>query len=414
MNAAIIAVGSEMLGIGRLDTNSLKLTDALERYGVSLQRKSVVGDRRDDLVRELQFVLQHHDLVITSGGLGPTEDDMTKDALAEVLGLRLVPDEEVLEKIRQRFAARGVSMPEVNRRQALVFEGNVPLENPRGTAPAFHLQTTVAGKPRDIFVFPGVPHELEGLTAGELVPWLAARGGVRRMRRTIRIAGLAESQVEERLAPFYAAHPEQPFSILAGGGEIQIHLDAEENQSAELEARVAEIDRLFADEIFGYDEETFEAAIGKLLTQRNQTLAIAESCTGGLLSSRMTDISGSSAYFLGGVVSYTGAAKIALLGVDSAVIAARGEVSEEVARQMAGGARERFGSTYGVGITGIAGPTGGSEAKPVGTVHIAVTNGETTEHVRVLLSGSRTMIKRQATQHAMSLLRLLIQKSPGA
>ena len=408
MRAAIIAIGSEMLGIGRTDTNSLDITAVLERYGVALDRKSIVADDRPSIIREMQYLLENHEIVVVTGGLGPTEDDLTREAIAELLGWHLLEDAAIVEQIRERFAARGIRMPEVNRRQARIFEGNVPLANPRGTAPGFHLEFEYAAAKRHLWVFPGVPHELAGMLENHFEPWLQSVGGTRVERKILKIAGLTESQVEERLAPYYSAHRNEPFSILASGGEIQIHLTAA--NSDQLEARRREIAALFLTELFGADDDTLESAVGRMLVERGETLGIAESCSGGLLSSRITDISGSSTYFLGGIISYTRDAKQFLLGVDPAVIDAQGEVAEEVARQMARGARRRFGSTYGIGITGIAGPTGGTPEKPVGTVHIAVATPSQIEHRKLLLNGSRKMIKRQSTQHALNLLRLTMLK----
>ncbi|MCU1228924.1 MAG: CinA-like protein [Acidobacteria bacterium] len=406
--AAIIAVGSEMLGPTRVDTNSLKIAAALERFGVSLARKSVIRDDRGELADEIRFALAHSDFVITSGGLGPTADDLTREALADALGLTMEVDASIIARIEERFRARGWTMPEVNKRQANVFVGQMTLTNERGTAPGFHL--IVDGK--DIWVFPGVPHELEWMVATYLVPWLEARSdGRARHKRVLKISGMTESGVEEKLAPFYEAHRDEPLTILASGGQIELHLfaDGEEAEArALIAAREAEVRALFGERIFGGDDDSLESVIGALLTARGETLSTAESCTGGLLSSRITDIAGSSAYFMGGAVCYTADAKVALAGVDRELIRAHGEVSEEVARAMAEGIRARFGTTYGVAITGIAGPGGGSAEKPVGTVHIAVAGPSATKHRKFLWQGPRTIVKWFSTQSALDVLRLLI------
>ncbi len=406
-SAAILAIGSEMLGPTRVDTNSLKITAALERYGVPLVRKSVVGDALADLVSEIRYASTHADLLIITGGLGPTEDDLTREALVEAFGLTMRVETSIIERIESRFAARGWTMPEVNKRQANVFVGQTMLTNERGTAPGFH----IAKDGKEVWVFPGVPHELEWMLATYFVPWLAElSGGRARYRRVVKIAGLTESGVEEKLQPYYERHPGELVTILASGGHIEIHLHAdgaEEESRASLASRERELQEIFAEKIFGYDDDSLESVVGALLAQRGQTLAVAESCTGGLLGSRITDIAGSSAYFMGGAICYTAAAKSDLAGVDAELIRAHGEVSEEVALAMALGIRERFGTIWGVGITGIAGPGGGTPEKPVGTVHIAVA-GPVEKHRKLLWQGPRTIIKWYATQQALDLLRRCI------
>lgn len=409
MNAAIIAVGSEMLGPTRVDTNSLKITTVLEDFGHAVVRKSVVGDRLADLADEISFSLGHADTVLITGGLGPTEDDLTREALAKALGLELELDQAIVDRIESRFKARGWKMPEVNKRQAYVFPGQTTLANERGTAPGFHIEKDG----RHVWAFPGVPHELEWMLATYVRPWLEElSGGCSRWRRVLKVSGLTESGVEERIKPYYDAHrDEPPVTILAASSGIELHLvadGAESDARAELARRESELTGLLGERIFGYDEDTLESVLGRILTGRGETLATAESCTGGLLSSRITDVSGSSAYFMGGVIVYTGEAKTMLAGVDPQLIREHGEVSEEVARALAAGVRERFGTTYGIGVTGIAGPTGGTPAKPVGTVHVAVTDGEHTEHRKLFWPAARQLVKWYSTQTALDLLRLFI------
>jgi nicotinamide-nucleotide amidase len=406
MRVAIIAIGSEMLGTSRLDTNSLKITSALEDHGVSLVRKSVVGDSLSDLVAEISFALANSDVLVTSGGLGPTEDDLTREALAEALGLEFDVDQSIIDKIEARFAARGWKMPEVNKRQANVFRGQTTLTNDRGTAPGFHIE----GGGKHIWVFPGVPNELEWMVDTYLRPWLSAqnRGG-KVNRRVLKISGMSESGVEERLKTYYDRRPGEPLTILASAGAVELHLLHQSLDEVALRER--ELVELFAERIFGYDEDSLESVVGALLASRGETLATAESCTGGLLGSRITDISGSSKYYRGGVVCYDGNAKIDLARVDPALIRDHGEVSEEVAVALAKGVRERFSSTYGVGITGIAGPSGGTEAKPVGTVHIAVADGQHHKHRKMFWPSTRTLVKWFSTQWALDMLRLFIMRS---
>ena len=399
--AAIVAIGSEMLGPTRVDTNSLKITAALEDFGVLLVRKVVVGDTLDDIVDELRIV-DRVDVLIITGGLGPTEDDLTREALAKAFGLEMDVDQSIIDKIDARFAARGWKMPEVNKRQANVFTGQTTLQNDRGTAPGFRL--SINGK--TIWVFPGVPHELEWMIATYLRPWLEASGGTRRHRRVLKIAGVTESGVEERLKSYYDARPGEPLTILASGGQIELHL--QHVSTDEIALREKELLAIFQERVFGYDDDVLESVIGQMLTDRSESLATAESCTGGLLGSRITDIPGSSRYYKAGVICYDGKAKTELAGVDPFLIRSHGEVSEEVARALASGIRSRFGTTYGVGVTGIAGPGGGSEAKPVGTVHIAVAGKNGVEHRKMFWQGPRTIIKWFATQFALDLLRVFI------
>ncbi|HSP17460.1 MAG TPA: CinA family nicotinamide mononucleotide deamidase-related protein [Thermoanaerobaculia bacterium] len=408
VKAAIIAVGSEMLGPVRVDTNSLKITVALEDHGIEVARKSVVGDRVDDLVEEVKYDLARADMLFITGGLGPTEDDITRDALAKTFSLEMELDHSIIDRIEKRFAARGWKMPEVNKRQAYIFRGQTMLTNERGTAPGFHLQ--VRGK--HVWVYPGVPHELEWMIATYLRPWLReTMGGVQRYRRVLKVAGLTESGVEERLKPYYEAHNHEPLTILASGAQIELHLQGTSPEA--IASREQELLAILGQRIYGFDYDTLEAVIGRLLVERKATLATAESCTGGLVGSRITDVPGSSRYYLGGGVCYEAKAKIDIAGVDRALIEKHGEVSEEVAVALATGIRKRFDATYGVGVTGIAGPSGGSEAKPVGTVHIAVASADAHDHRKMFWPMPRPMFKWFASQSALDLLRMFVLRESG-
>jgi len=403
MKASIIAVGSEMLGPTRVDTNSLKITALLELFGIPLARKSIVADSLDELADEINFSLDYSDILITSGGLGPTEDDLTREALVKALGLEVDVDHAIIEKLEQRFAARGWKMPEVNKKQANVFRGQTTLQNERGTAPGFHLE--VRGK--HIWVFPGVPGELEWMLKTYMEPWLEeVSGGRSRHRRVLKVAGLGESAVEEKLKPFYDAHKGEPLTILASPQGVELHLIFDSKD--EIATRERELLDIFAVRVFGFDDDTLEGVVGRLLTERGETVSTAESCTGGLLSQRITDVAGSSAYFMSGIVCYTANAKIELVGVHPEIIHANGEVSEPVAIALARGIRERFNTTYGVGITGIAGPSGGSAEKPVGTVHVAVASADRYEHRKLFWPGARSHVRWFSTQSALDLLRRFI------
>lgn len=415
-SASILAVGSELLGTTRLDTNSLFLTGELEAMGIRLARKACVGDGWDDLAAEVVAALERAPLLVVTGGLGPTEDDRTKEVVAHLLGRSLVRDEEILARLRERFRRRGREMPEVNAKQADVIEGATVLPNPRGTAPGYLVES--GGK--TVVLLPGIPAEMRSIWADSVRPLLARHAGAAGIhRRTLKVAGMPESAVEELALPVYRAHPEAEFTILAVSGEIQLHFavraEPEEARRA-LDVVEGEFRAVLGDEIFGRDEETLEGVVGSLLRARGWTVALAESCTGGLVSGRITDVAGSSDYFLGAAVTYANSAKEGLLSVDPTTLAVHGAVSEEVAREMALGARRAFGATIGIGVTGVAGPDGGTAHKPVGTVHCAL-DAEDGSRVsrRMLLPGDRALVRRIATSTVLSILRFhLLGKPAGA
>lgn len=408
MKAAIVAVGSELLGTDRLDTNSLCLTDHLERHGVELRRKAVVGDSVEDLAEELASLLAKVDLVLVTGGLGPTADDVTREAAASALGRGLRLEPEVLESIEARFRAHGFRMPDVNRRQAMVLEGARVLANRLGSAPG----QAVEGEGAALFLFPGVPLELEAMIADHLEPWLAARSAGRsRENAWLKVACLPESEVEERISPAYEEFGREWITILCSPGEVRLRVSAE-GAEAERRRRLDEIRErlreLVGDAVFtDREEESLEGVVGELLRRAGATLSVAESCTGGLLAERLTRVPGSSDYFAGGAVAYTNRLKTELAGVPEELLASHGAVSEPVARALAEGARRAFHTDWGIGITGVAGPGGGSEAKPVGTVHLAVAgpaDGEV-EHRRLRFPGDRERIRWQSSQFALEMLR---------
>ncbi|MGK2858703.1 MAG: competence/damage-inducible protein A [Thermoanaerobaculia bacterium] len=411
MRAAIIAVGSEMLGISKLDTNSLEVTRYLEEWGVELARKSIIGDHAADLGSELRETLDGCDIVVVMGGLGPTEDDVTKDVVSGVLGVPMREDTEALARMVDLFEKRGYPMPDTNRKQALAFEGHGYLRNPRGTAPGFHLEIDWSGWKRHLWIFPGVPNELRGMLEADFGPWLQTLGLPRRHWRSLRIIGMPESLADQKLKAFYEKYRDTPVTILASRGELALHfytLGSEDAAYAKLLEMEADVREALGERVYGTGEDTIELVIGRMLLARGETVATAESCTGGMLSTRITDVSGSSQWFRGGVVAYSGEVKMSMVGVDPANIQQHGEVSEEVARELATGARRRFGTTWGIGITGIAGPDGGSEAKPVGTVHIAVASPTGVEHRKLYFAGGRENVRRFATNAALDLLRKAI------
>ncbi|HVO51126.1 MAG TPA: competence/damage-inducible protein A [Thermoanaerobaculia bacterium] len=403
--ASILAVGSELLGTTRLDTNSLFLTGRMDALGIATVRKACVGDGWDDLVAEIQTALERASLLVTSGGLGPTDDDRTKEAVAKVLGRRLVRDEEILSRLKERFRKRGYAMPDVNAKQADVVEGATVLVNRRGSAPGF----LVEEGGRTVVLLPGVPHELKAMWDDAVAPLLARAGEPGLHRRVLKVAAMPESVVETMIKPVYAAHPSVPITILAAPGEVQLQFASRGTAgeaAAVLDRIEADFRRALGDEIFGRDDDTLEGAVGGLLRAKGKTLALAESCTGGLLAGRLTDVAGSSDYFLGAAVTYANAAKTDLAGVSAETLERYGAVSEETAREMALGARLRFGSSIGVSVTGIAGPGGGTPEKPVGTVHLALDDADGTRlHRRLATPGDRALIRRWTTSSALSLLR---------
>ena len=408
MRAAFVAVGSELLGTDRLDTNSLWVTGVLERHGVSLASKAVVGDDEAELAGVLVEAMARADLVVVSGGLGPTADDITRHAVARALGRELTEEPAIVADIEAKFRSFGRSMPDVNRRQAFVVEGSRVLDNPRGTAPGLQLEEDGCY----LFLLPGVPGELRGLVADYLEPWLTERGSGAGIERVVlKVACLAESEVEERVAPAYDEYGRESVTLLSSPGEIRIELRATgppAERRVRLDAMTATVRGLVGPPVFSEQtEETLELVVGTLLRDRGLTVAAGESCTGGLLLQRLTAVAGSSEWVVGGVVAYANEAKVDLLGVDSSALIEHGAVSEPVARQLAEGARGRFGADIGIGITGIAGPSGGSDEKPVGTVDfgIAGPSEEATIYWRAHFPGNRDGVRRFAAQWALEMVR---------
>lgn len=419
MKAEIIAVGSELLTPDKLDTNSLYLTEELNRVGIEVVRKTIVGDDRDLLAQVFRDALSRVPLIVACGGLGPTEDDLTRETVAELLGRRLRRNEELLQHIQGRFRSIGREMPEVNLRQAMVPEGAEILENPRGTAPGLWLEANGTA----IALLPGPPRELKPLVREQLLPRLERRtSGVRLHHRELRVTGLGESHVEQRILPIYSRYPEVHTTILAMPGEVQIHLRLWTGDAAHASKTLDEIlqglEIALSERIFSKDGRTLEAVVAHELTVNNATIAVAESCTGGLLAQRLTSIAGSSSYFVGGVVCYSNELKTAWADVPPEMISAKGAVSAEVAVALAEGIRRRVGSALGVGVTGIAGPGGGSEEKPVGTVHVAVAHSGGVKERAARFPGERESIRWQASQLALDLVRMHFlyngKKAPSA
>ncbi len=416
MRAAIVAVGSELLSTDRLDTNSLRITERLERRGVALVAKSVIGDDEPALEAELRLRLSECELVVVTGGLGPTADDVTREAAAAALGSRLVEDPEVWRAIERRFASFGRVPTPNNRKQAEVLEGAIVLENRRGTAPGQRVESGAA----TLFLFPGVPHELEALLERELEPWLAAHAGEIAIETvTLKTALRPESEVDRALAPAYEEFGRTPITVLASPGEVKIRLSAS-GPAAERQTRLgamrARVAALLGDSVYAEGAQaSLEATVGALLAERRLTLATAESCTGGMVAERLTRIPGSSAWFPGGLVAYANDVKALGLDVPAGLMVAHGAVSEPVVRAMAEGARRRFGADLAVAVSGIAGPGGGSAEKPVGTVHLAVAGpGEATAHRLIRFPGDRERVRVFAATAALELVRRRLLDLPLA
>ena len=407
MKAEIIAVGSELLTPDRIDTNSLFLTEELNKLGIEIVRKTVVGDDRALLLEAFRDSVNRVPLTIASGGLGPTEDDLTRETVAELLGRKLMRNDAIARAIEARFRAFGRPMPDSNVRQAMVPEGGEPLDNPRGTAPGLWIED----RDRMIVLLPGPPRELRPMFREQVWPRLQRRiSPLRMFHRELRVTGLGESHVDSLAGPVYTRFPEVQTTVLASPGEVQIHLRMWTVDAKHAAATFADIERgldlALSDRIFSRDGSPLEVVVANDLLKQNATIAAAESCTGGLFAERLTTIAGSSAYFLGGVVCYSNEMKTAWADVPQEMIATKGAVSTEVAIALAEGIRRRVGSTLGVGITGVAGPGGGSEEKPVGTVHIALANAAGVRERALRLPGDREMVRLQASQAALDMVRV--------
>jgi len=410
MDAEIIAVGSELLTPFYLDTNSLFLTDRLNTLGIEVRFKAVVGDRAEDLGAVLKEALRRSRLVILTGGLGPTEDDITRQVVAETLGRSLREDPEVRRQIQERLARFGRPMAENNLRQAMLPEGGEWLENKHGTAPGIWIEHGHVL----IVLLPGPPGELEAMFDAYCMPRLATTSNGQRIKtRVYKVVGLPESEVDKRAAAVYKAYTNPSTTILAKPGAIEIHLRARAQNEEQADALLAElgdqIELALGEYIFSTRGELLEEVVGMYLVMRQKTLAVAESCSGGLLSERLTHNAGSSDFFLGGAICYSNLLKTKLAGVPAALIEEHGAVSRPVAQAMAEGIRARTGASIGVSITGIAGPTGGTDKKPVGLVFIALSDERGTQVREFRFPGSRERVRLWSAQMALEMIRRRIR-----
>jgi nicotinamide-nucleotide amidase len=410
VNAEIVAIGSELLTPFRQDTNSLYLTEKLNQMGVEVIFKTIVGDSRERLTGAATLAVSRAEIVIFMGGLGPTEDDLTREAVADALGLELCRDPAIVAGLEQRFAARGWKMAANNLKQADVLTGASVLPNANGSAPGQWMSGKYEGRERIIMLLPGPPFELKALFEEQCLARLRAKLPPQFIAtRELKITGLGESQCDARVAPIYKLYTDVQTTILAGAGEIQLHL---KSRAGSVEAAQARVDQLvekieeeLGDFVFSDNGDSMEQIVGYYLQMRNATLAVAESCTGGLLAERITSVSGSSRYFVGGAVVYSNRLKTAFAGVPAELIEKHGAVSPEVAAALAEGIRQRSGATLGLSVTGVAGPTGGTETKPVGLVFHALASDGGTEVVERKFPGDRKRIRGFASLQALDMVR---------
>ena len=410
MLAEIIAIGSELLTPFRQDTNSLYLTSKLNELGVDVSFKDVVGDNADHLTSVAQVALRRADIIIFMGGLGPTEDDLTRECVAEALGVRLVRDQDLVAELYKRFASRRATMTDNNLQQADLIEGAESLPNPLGSAPGQWLETTYDGAQRLLMLLPGPPFELERMFAEECLPRLKSKLPPAYIAtRVLRLAMIGESQADSIAAPVYTKYDDIQTTILAGAGEVQFHLKASSESQLVAQDKVdrlaEELEDALGEQVFSSGGETLEQIVGYYLQMRNATMAVAESCTGGLLAERVTSVSGSSRYFLGGAVVYSNELKTLMADVPPLLIQEQGAVSKQVAIALAEGIRKKCRANIGVGITGVAGPTGGTDDKPVGLVYCAVADSRGTEFSENRFPGTRERIRLYSTQRALDMVR---------
>lgn len=411
MKAEIIAVGSELLTPDSIDTNSLYLTHRLNEAGCPVHLKTIVGDDRDDIAGVLRAALQRSDIVILCGGLGPTEDDLTRNAVATVLERSLSMDESILETLRQRFAARGFRMNKNNEKQAEVILGAEALDNRYGTAPGMWIEENG----RIIVLLPGPPRELQSIFEEDVLPRVQKLSGDRKLAyRSLHITGMTESELDTQIAPIYTAYPHVQTTILAGTKHIAVRLyqwSMKGEDPSDIEELAVQIQAKLGDAVFTTSGESMEEVIGRQLTESGRTLAVAESCTAGMLGMHITRVPGSSAYFKGGILCYSNEVKIALCGVPAKLLETHGAVSAEAAEALAQGVRKSLNSSIGLAITGIAGPGGGSPEKPVGLVYIGVSDGIRTKSRHRIMPGDRESIRERSTYLALSWLRRFLMQT---
>jgi len=405
MRLGIVAVGSELMTPFFQDTDSLFLTQKLNELGLEVDFKFVVGDEPESLKLILSDAVEKADLLFIIGGLGPTEDDRTREVLADVLGKKLVFQPEILQTIEKRFKSRGLVMPASNRRQAFILEGATILPNRNGTAPGEWVE--VEGK--KIIILPGPPRELQPMFEEFVWPRLQSLRRSFLCRKVLKTAGMTESQIEDQIKDLYPRESGLKVTLLAYPGQIEIHLTSLAENETLSRQKLDQLAKAFQSRlgvnIFSSEGEELEAVVGQLLRAAGQTVAVAESCSGGLICHRLTAVPGSSDYFLEGVVVYSNQSKVKNLHIPAKIIEQHGAVSQEVAQLMAENIRLKSGADLGLATTGIAGPGGGTPNKPMGLVFVALATSSETTVSRNLFLGSREQVKFQASQKALDMLR---------
>ncbi len=408
--AELIMVGTELLLGEVIDTNSAYLAERLAAMGIDLYYVTKVGDNQARIAQLVREAHQRSDVVITAGGLGPTGDDLTKEAVALAFDRDLVLCTEALKAIEQRFRRMQITMSDNNRRQAYLPRGSKALPNPKGTAPGVLLE--LAGG-EAIIMLPGVPVELEAIMEDSVIPYLAGRaaagGGGIIFSRVLRFYGLGESNLENLIKDLLAAQTNPTIAPYAGSGEVRLRITAKAHSETEATQLIDPVEKELLSRVgeyfYGYGDEGMEAVVAKLLLAHGRTVALAESCTGGLVSHKLTNVPGSSGYYMQGAVTYSNLAKEAILGVNSQLLKDYGAVSGQVAEAMAKGVRQWAGTDIGLAVTGIAGPGGGTATKPVGLVYFGLSSAEGTFVQERRLSGDRQQVKERAALAALDMLR---------
>ena len=414
-SAEIIAIGSELLTPERSDTNSLWFTEQLNQIGIEVKLKTIVGDDEARLEETIRDAVKRSDLVITTGGLGPTEDDVTRPVAARAVGRELVYHTEIEEHLRERFRGWGREMPEINKRQAYAIEGAEILPNPNGSACGMYVDLDV----KILAIFPGPPRENQPMFTDHVLPRLRKLAGdIVVRKRILRVTGMGESAIDEAIAPIYKSFPDVQTSILFSKVEVEVHISATSNDEVKALATLDDLSGKIADKlgiaVFATNGETMEQVIAKLLTDRGETVSTAESCTGGLIARRLTELAGSSKFFMEGAVTYSNEAKVRTLGVNQEILDKFGAVSAETAAAMAVGMRECAGTDYAISVTGIAGPDGGSTDKPVGLVWFGLADKHSVKTARSNYPGDRYLVRWRSSQTALDMLRRSLLKSKEA
>ena len=401
MKCEIIAVGTELLLGNIVNSNARYLSEKLAELGIDVHYHITVGDNIGRLKEAIETSLKRSDMIITTGGLGPTDDDLTKDGVAEALGLKLIPHKQSLEKIEAYFKEANRPMPECNKKQGYIPEGAIVLENDNGTAPGIMVEKDE----KVIILLPGPPKEMMPMFANKVYTYLKAKSSFVIRSKTLRVVGVGESTIQELLQHIFDEQSNPTIAPYAKDGEVHLRITAKCQNEVEanimLQEMEAKITNILQESIYGYDEESLEYIVYKLLKEKSMTISIAESCTGGMISSRLTNVSGVSSVFMNSIVTYSNEAKINFLNVKENTLIKYGAVSAETAQEMAKGIMQVSGTDIGLSVTGIAGPEGGTLDKPVGLFYIGIAIGDVVETHKFCYPGSRERIRNNATTRAL-------------